>query len=182
MHRPLHLLDRRLEVPPDDELGDQLRRVRAHDVRTQDLRVLLVADDLHEPVRVAGRNSATDCPPTGTCPLRCRGPLPSPAPPSVPTDATSGWQYVQFRDVSVVDGVVALARRCARRTRCLRGTPCARGADARRRRRSHTRPRTFVRSWSSTTLRSPARRRATPTAEASPRSSEFGTRPTADRT
>src|SRR5690606_34674568 len=55
VHRPLQLLDRRLQPPADHELADQLARVRADDVRAEDLAVALVADHLDEALGVTGR-------------------------------------------------------------------------------------------------------------------------------
>ena len=51
--REIDLLDRVLVLARDHELVDQLSRVRANDVRAEDLAVLRVADDLDEPVRFA---------------------------------------------------------------------------------------------------------------------------------
>ncbi len=51
--REVDLLDRELILARDDQLVDDLGRVRANDVRAEDFTVLRVADDLHEPVRVA---------------------------------------------------------------------------------------------------------------------------------
>ena len=58
MDREVHFLDRELVRPRDDELVNQLRRVRADDVRAEDLAVLRVANDLHEALRLARRARA----------------------------------------------------------------------------------------------------------------------------
>src|SRR5690606_26352615 len=55
MHRALHLLGRRFQVSANDELRDQLGRVRSDDMGAQHLRVLLVTDDLDEPFRLPRR-------------------------------------------------------------------------------------------------------------------------------
>src|SRR5687768_14173655 len=49
-----HLLCSRLEVAADHVLRDQLTRMRADNVCTQDLTVLLVADHLDVSLRIAG--------------------------------------------------------------------------------------------------------------------------------
>src|SRR5690625_7857448 len=59
MDRTIHLLDRRLEVTSHDELGDQFARMWTDDMRTEELTVLLVPDDLHEAVSITHRPSTT---------------------------------------------------------------------------------------------------------------------------
>ena len=56
--RQIDFFDRELVLARDDELVDQLRRVRADDVRAEDLAVLRVANDLHEAFRLARRARA----------------------------------------------------------------------------------------------------------------------------
>ena len=55
VHRCLELLNGRLEVTSHHELGNQLGGVRPDDVGSQDLRILLVSDDLYEALRVPPR-------------------------------------------------------------------------------------------------------------------------------
>ena len=54
----IDFLDGVLVLARDGELVDQLRGVRADDVRAEDLAVLRVADDLHEAVGLARRARA----------------------------------------------------------------------------------------------------------------------------
>ena len=56
--REIDFLDRELVRARDDELVDQLRRVRADDVGAEDLAVLRVANDLHEAFGLARRARA----------------------------------------------------------------------------------------------------------------------------
>ena len=90
MDRPRQFVHCRLELAAHHELGDQLTRLRPHQVSAEQLPALRPPDDLDEPIGLA------------------RGPRPFPgedatmaprlrsrATASVrPTNATSGWQYV----------------------------------------------------------------------------------------
>ena len=58
VNREVDFFDGELVRPRDDELVNQLGRVRADDVRAEDLAVLRVANDLHEALRVARRARA----------------------------------------------------------------------------------------------------------------------------
>src|SRR6185503_5384140 len=59
MDREIHLFHRELVLTRNGQLVNELRGVRTDDVRTEDLSVLRVADDLHEAVRLAGRSRAS---------------------------------------------------------------------------------------------------------------------------
>src|ERR1051326_4492358 len=55
MDGEIDFLDGVFVLAGDDELMDELRRVRSDDVRSEDFPVLGVADDFHEDLRFAGR-------------------------------------------------------------------------------------------------------------------------------